>query len=109
MIVKIHTQGWKGSSPIKPGEEPGALFAGLLELDGEIYDRVNDIKVNFSEDFATVDVTLIPSDVEVVTHTKESWETVCDRATARENARTAIRRSDGRTIAIYVSPKEEEQ
>lgn len=107
MHLKVHTKGITGSRTINEGEEAGALFAGLLELDGQIYDLVTDINVDFSESFAKVTVTFIPGDIEVVTHTEESWKTICREADTREqNAR--VRRSDGRVIAIYVSPKPEE-
>lgn len=106
MQLKIHTKGIKGSGPIKKGEEAGALFSGLLELDGQIYEMVNNIQVSFGEEFASVTVTFIPGDIEVVAHTEESWAQICTQAsTQAESAR--IRRSDGRVIAVYVSPKED--
>lgn len=107
MHLKIHTKGIKGSGTIKKGEEAGALFAGLVELDGQIYDMVTEIRVGFGEEFATVTVTFVPGDIDVVTHTEESWAKICNQAmTQAESAK--IRRSDGRVIAVYVSPKEDE-
>lgn len=108
MHLKIHTQGIRGSGTIKEGEDAGALFNSVLELDGQIYDRATAIDVKFEGDsFATVTVTFIPGDIEVVTHTSESWKKICEEADKREkNAK--IRRSDGRVIAVYVSPKPEE-
>ncbi len=108
MQLKVHTKGIVGSREIKKGEEAAALFAGLLELDGEIYDRVNEITVNFGEDFATVNVTFIPGDVEIVTHTAESWSKICKEADDREQQRAEIRNSEGRMIAIYVSGQKED-
>lgn len=106
--IKVHTQGITGSRMIRKGEEADGLFAGLLEIDGEIYDRVNDIEVKFGEEFATVTATFIPGHVEVVAHNEDSWKKVCGKAENRERQRSVIRNSDGRLIAVYVPPEEDE-
>jgi hypothetical protein len=104
MNIKIHTKGITGSSITKKGESPGASFGAFLEIDGEIYEMVSDIKVDYnSESFATLTVTFIPGSIEVINHTEETWPKVVSDATARSH-RTSIRNSEGRTIAIYVSP-----
>lgn len=103
MHIKIHTKGITGSSTTKKGEIPGAQFAGFLEIDGEIYDRVTDIQVEFGDTFATVKATFIPGGVEVVNHTEETWAKICQE-TERRDGMAKARRSDGKVIAIYVSP-----
>ena len=74
MRVKVHVQGIKGSGLIKRGEEPAALFRGVLEVDGHLIEEVSEIEVVFSGDnFASVRPHLTPGAFEVVTHTDESW------------------------------------
>jgi hypothetical protein len=108
MNIKIHSQGWKGSSPTKKGETSGAMFGGLLEIDGEIYDRVNDIRLDCGDQFATVTVTFVPGSVDVVNHTEETWPKLLQEVQARD-ARAAARTGDGRMIAIYVSPENNDE
>jgi hypothetical protein len=72
--VKIHVRGLKGDGPVKEGEEPSALYNGLLEVDGHLIEEVTTIEVLFGGgDIATVKPHLIPGSFEVVTHTDESW------------------------------------
>lgn len=108
MNIKIHTQSWTGSRPAKTGERPGAAFGGFLEIDGQVYDRVNDIHVSMGDEFAAVTVTLIPGSVEIINHTEETWSSIAQKAVARE-IQAAARTGDGRTIAIYVSPENKEK
>lgn len=104
MIIKIHTKSISGSGITKKGQQPGAMFGAFLEIDGEIYDMVNDIKVNFdSESFATVDVRFIAANVHVISHTEETWPSI-ERSVEERRGRVVARNSEGRTIAIYVSP-----
>lgn len=110
MHIKIHTQGWRGSSARKEGEEASGLFNGILEVDGELYAEVTDIKCNFSgANFATVDVTFIPGDVDVVNHNDDTWSKLIQEMRFREQRAVASRAdSDGRMIAVYVSPDSKE-
>jgi hypothetical protein len=105
MQIKIHSKGIVGSSARQEGEEAAALFAGILEIDGELYAEVADMRIDFnSEEFASVTVTFIPGDIQVVNHTEDSWSKIIQEFGEREH-RARIRRSDGRVIAIYVSPE----
>lgn len=108
MRMKIHTKGWRGSDMAKKGEEPGAMFGAFLEIDGELYDMVNDIEVNFGEAFASVTCTFIPGQLEIVTHTQETWPKLEKELRAKEG-RLAARNAEGRVIAVYVSPKPDEE
>ena len=108
MNIKIHTKGIKGSAMVKKGEQAGAMFSGLLEIDGEIYERVNDIVLKFGDEFATVTVTLVPGNVDVVNHTEETWPKLLQEAAARE-IRADSRAGDGRVIAVYVSPSQDDE
>lgn len=102
MDVKIHTKGIAGSAVRKPDEEAGALFGGILEIDGAVYDLVTDIVLKTGEDFATVTATLVPGDVEVVNHDQESWDALMERHDVREKTykeAKRIRNSMGLTIA----------
>jgi hypothetical protein len=108
MNIKIHTQGWRGSSPTKKGEKSAAMFGGLLEIDGEIYIRVNDINLHCGDEFSSLTVTFIPGSVEVVNHTEETWSKTLHEAEARD-ARAEARTGDGRLIAVYVSPSQADE
>ena len=109
MRLKIHTKGITGSQTRKEGEEAGALFAGLLELDGEVYDCVTDMTLKFGQDmFATVEVTFVPGDIEVVSHTQDSWEKIARESQWRAK-RAVARRAAGQQIAVYVSPPPKDQ
>lgn len=108
MRMKIHSRGIRGSSMIKEGEEPGVMFGCLLEIDGELYDKVNDIEANFGDTFATVTVTFIPGTMEVITHTEDSWNKLQAEALARET-RIAARNNHDRFISVYVSPSPDDE
>jgi len=74
MDLKIHTLGWAGSASVKEGQRPGIQFNSLLEIDGQLYDEVRNIRVESGGDtFTTVTLELIPSTIEYVNHTQESW------------------------------------
>lgn len=102
MDIKIHVQGIATDHVREPDEESGALFAGLLELDGNVYDRVADIKLEAGETFTTVVATLIPGDVEIVNHDSETWAALLEQNDLREREykRQGIRNAQGRTVAI---------
>lgn len=102
MEVKIHVKGITGSQITKPGEQPGAMFGGLLEIDGLIIDPVVDMRAEFGESFTTLHITLVPGSLTVVNHTEDTWPKFTSRLRAQEERRT-IRNADGKTIAIYVS------
>lgn len=101
MMIKIHTQGIKGSELIKVGEHAEAMFGGILEVNGHVIDRISKIEMISSEDFTIVKATFIPGDVEVLTHGKDSWDELCERA--NKGIATA-RRADGRLIARTETP-----
>jgi len=107
MKIKIHTKGITGSSVIKEGEEPGALFGALIEIDGALFDLVTDVKVEMGDEFATVTATFVPSSVEIVPHTNESWAKIAGEADY-QRANAKIRRAGGRMIAIFTGGGDEE-
>jgi hypothetical protein len=74
MRIKVHVEGIKGSARADEGQEPSALFNGVLEVDGHLIEEVTRIEAVFvGGDFTTVKPHLIPGSFEVVAHTKESW------------------------------------
>lgn len=99
MRVKVHVEGIKGSGGIKEGEEPAALFYGLLEVNGVMIEEVTKIEVVFSgSDFAVVKPHLVPGSFEVVTHTKESWAELIQQLTEQRDGAhklIAVKDEDG--------------
>ena len=97
MRVKVHVEGIKGSGEIKEGEEPSALFYGILEVDGTMIDEVTQIEAVFSgRQFAVVKPHLVPGAFEVVTHTQESWTELIQKIQAER----VVRDGAHRTIAV---------
>lgn len=79
MELKIHTVGISGSSKTKPGQQPGVQFHSILEIDGSYYDQVQNIRVlSGGDSFTTVLVRLIPSTIEYVNHSDDSWKALTD-------------------------------
>jgi len=86
MDLKIHTQGWSGSEAVKEGQRPGIQFNSLLEIDGQIYDEVANIRVlSGGGDFTTVMVRLLPSTIEYVNHTQETWKQLVETLQTMKN------------------------
>lgn len=100
MKITIHSKGIIGSGVIEEGEEPGALFGGIVEINGHVFDRITKIEPKFSEDFASVTVTFFPGRIEHIHHTTESWKALCDRA---EGDIASARLADGRSLARHES------
>lgn len=74
MRAALHTQGWSGSEPTEPGEEPTALLHGVLQLDGHF---VENAKVKFETDgngFAMLTAELLVVGFDVIVHDTESWK-----------------------------------
>lgn len=99
MIIRIHTKGIAGSEMIEEGQEAGALFGGVLEVDGHVLDRVTKIDVSSGEDFTTVRVVFIPGDVDYWVHSEATWNELMERAEEQRSSYRSIRRSDGRSVA----------
>ena len=79
MRVRVHVEGLLGSRAYREGEEPSALFNGVLEVDGHMIDEVGKIEAVFGGgQFTTVIPHLLPGMFEVVTHTGESWKSLVD-------------------------------
>lgn len=93
MRVKIHVKGIKGDGAISPGEEPTALFHGVLEVDGHLLEEVGEIEVSFSGDgFVQVTPHLIPGFFEVVVHDKDAWNLLLNRCDQERRVETGTSR-----------------
>lgn len=98
--IKLHIQGIKGSGPIKQedldrGESAGALFGGLLEIDGKLIDQTIEVRYRSHEGFFEVVPVLAPGSFEVVTHSRESWADVLNELEHQEK----VRNMNGQLIA----------
>ena len=97
MKITVHVRGIRGSDFIEVGETAEVMFGAILEVNGRVIDRVEKIETKFNEGFATLTATFIPGEIEVLNHTRESWEELCKVADVRHQ--DAVRRADGRVIA----------
>lgn len=80
MKVTLHHQGWTGSRPRAPDEEPDAALGLLVEIDGLLIDRALNARViSRGNDFAMVTLRLIPGDIETIVHDAESWDELVKR------------------------------
>jgi hypothetical protein len=107
--IKLHIQGIKGSGPIKQedvdkGEVAGALFGGLLEIDGQIIDQSIEVRYRSHEGFFEVVPVLAPGSFEVVTHTKESWPELLKELERQER----VRNMNGQLIARNLKAVEDD-
>jgi len=96
MKIVIHVKGIKGSSAIEVGELAEAMFGVVLEVNGTVIDRVEKVEPKFAADFATVEVTMLPGEIEVLTHGDKSWDELISRA---DKDRIEARTGDDRLIA----------
>jgi len=71
--VVVHTKGIRGSSIIEPGEEAAVMFGAWVEINGEVFPNIGEVKVMGEADgFQSVTLTLTPSSISFVVHDSES-------------------------------------
>lgn len=99
MKITVHTKGISGSEVIKPGEEADAMFAGVLEVDGHVLDRVSEIDVSSGDKFTTVTVVFVPGEVEHSVHSNDSWVKLIQKADEQRESYRYVRDGKGFTIA----------
>lgn len=118
MKITVHVKGIAGSNVVRDDEHAGALFGAIVEINGHLFDRVTAINNRFEEGFAYTDITFLAGEIDVVTHTSETWQEIARladeaedkfqdentprQAKLREPAeRTHAIQADGRTVARH--------
>jgi hypothetical protein len=96
MNIRIHTKGIKGSGMVEEGETPGVMFGAVLEIDGVMLEQSDRVDIRFEEGVALVTARMMPSSIEIVSHTKESWPGVEKSIEQAVTARNAMGQALGR-------------
>jgi hypothetical protein len=76
-MIEIHTLGWKDDHGIEEGEQPNGSIYARVFVDGVEVPQVMRVRTRHENDFAVAVVTL-HGPIEVINHTRKTWEALPD-------------------------------